>query len=330
VIPVERTRLDPAAVRIALRLLARGEVVTFFPEGGRTWTGVPNLPMAPAVKFLLGLKVPVYVATVDGSYDYWPRFESLPRPRRVQVRIAGPLQFSGGRPAPRWRPQGGVHHWWAGVYTPGGRTELVRAAAEIRSQFGAAAAGEPARLRLEIPARLKALTRILCFCPECAAGALAFDGRALACQSCGMSFRAAGAGRLRRVPSAPGTEAEQSLHECFLRMVLRVEARARNGFCLEECVEAAVLAQDAVATVIPFVPASARLDGAGLRIVVAGREVRLPLTAVAASTVMGSETLEVPLPGTGTVLSVRAQGGAMRILLAARALLHLPVETMHP
>jgi hypothetical protein len=114
-------------------------------------------------------------------------------------------------------------------------------------------------------------------------------------------------------------------------MVSRVEARIGTGFCLEEPVEAGEVPRDAAAPGgIPFVPASARLDGEGLRVVAGVREVRLPLSVVAASTMMGSETLEVWSQGSGTVLYLRARGGALRILLAARALLHLPIEAMSP
>jgi len=331
VIPVERHKPDATAVRRALRLLARGEMVAFFPEGGRTWTGVPSLPMTPAVKLLLGVKVPIYVATVDGSYDCWPRFDPVPRPRRVRVRIAGALALPRARPASGRRRAAAARHWWSAVYAPGRRADVPRAAAEIRAQFAAAAAGEPARLRLEIPARLEALARVLCFCPECAAAALALRGRSLVCPSCGTAFRAAGAGRLRRFPSGEDLEAEQSLHGFFLRMVSGVEARATSGFCLEEAVGAGEVPQAAAAAgAIHFVPASARLDRDGLRIVAAGRELRLPLAAVAASTMMGSDTLEVWSPGSETVLYLRAQGGALRILLAARAFLRLPIETMNP
>ena len=331
VIPVERHRPDAIAVRRALRLLARGEVLTFFPEGGRSWTGVPSLPMPPAAKLLLGLKVPIYVTTVDGSYDYWPRFDSVPRPRRVRVRIAGALALSPARPASGQRGGVTARRWWSGVYAPGRRADLPRAAAEIRARFAAAAAGEPGRLRLEIPARLGALARVLCFCPECAAAGLATRGRSLVCPSCGTALRAAGAGRLRRFPSGGAPEAEQSLHGFFLRMVSRVEARVGSGFCLEEPVEAGEVPRGAAAPgAIPFIPASARLDGDGLHVVAGAREVRLPLSVVAASTMMGSETLEVWSQGSGTVLYLRARGGALRILLAARALLHLPIEAMSP
>src|SRR5574341_1006773 len=100
VIPVHHHQKDPTALRRALRLLAQGELVAFFPEGERTWTGVPGSPMTPAVKFLMGLKVPVYLAAFDGAYDSWPRFDSVPRLRKVTVRIAGPLTLPGAIRAP--------------------------------------------------------------------------------------------------------------------------------------------------------------------------------------------------------------------------------------
>jgi hypothetical protein len=43
---------------------------------------------------------------------------------------------------------------------------------------------------------------------------------------------------------------------------------------------------------------------------------------------MGSETLEITNPSDGTIVYVRKPGGAMRILLTARAHLGLPLESM--
>ncbi len=330
VVPVRRHRRDALALRQALRLLAAGEMVTFFPEGGRTWTGLPNLPMTAAVKFLLGLKVPIYVATVDGSYDYWPRFAPAPRPRGVRVRISGPLTLARGCPPPSRRPEATGRPWWAEVYTAGRRREVCDAAEAIRCLFAATAAEEPARLRLEIPGRLAALTRILCFCPECAAAPLAWDGSSLGCPACGVAFRLAGSGRLRRVPAQEGAVPDASLPELVSRMRSRLEARAGRGFSLEDSVEAAEVRPESLdAGAIPFAPASARLDETGLQLMAGGRPVHLPLRAVAAASVMGSETLEMAHPGRGTVVYLRSGAGAMRILLAARAFLRLPFEAMN-
>ncbi|HEX9898392.1 MAG TPA: hypothetical protein VGC81_04155 [Candidatus Methylomirabilis sp.] len=112
-------------------------------------------------------------------------------------------------------------------------------------------------------------------------------------------------------------------------MASAVKARAREGFTLEETVETAGIPQDlATARPTPFVSASARLDRSGLRIQTNGRGACIPLAAVATSGFMGSETLEITNPSDGTIVYVRKPGGAMRILLTARAHLGLPLESM--
>ena len=203
-------------------------------------------------------------------------------------------------------------------------------AQEIRSQLTQAAAGEAGLLRLEIPERLPALTRVICSCPECACVPLASAGHSLHCPACGASFRAAGGGRLCRVPPGGGVETDLSLHELFSRMVSRIEARTRSGLPLEVAVEAAEVGADSPpAHAIPFGPASARLDRSGIRIRTASRVLRLPLETVAGSAMMGSEMLEIPNGRPGSVVYVRAPGGAMRILLTARAYLGLPFDSMN-
>ncbi|HWE23359.1 MAG TPA: lysophospholipid acyltransferase family protein, partial [Myxococcales bacterium] len=66
VIPARRDHPDPGAVRRVLRLLANGELVVLFPEGGRTWAGSPTAPMRSAAKLLGRLRVPLYVASIEG------------------------------------------------------------------------------------------------------------------------------------------------------------------------------------------------------------------------------------------------------------------------
>jgi hypothetical protein len=112
-------------------------------------------------------------------------------------------------------------------------------------------------------------------------------------------------------------------------MASAVKTHASQGFTLEETVETTKIPQHPATTrPTPFVSALVRLDRSGLRIGRNSHGVCIPLAAVAAAGFMGSETLEITNPSDGTIVYVRKPGGAMRILLTARAHLGLPLESM--
>ena len=95
VVPAWRHRPDATAVRRLLRLLSRGELVAFFPEGGRTWTGVPTFPMRPAAKLLARLRLPIYVASIEGACRSLAAAGTTAAPATsVRVRLVGPLELA--------------------------------------------------------------------------------------------------------------------------------------------------------------------------------------------------------------------------------------------
>jgi len=192
-VPAWRHRPDATAVRRLLRLLSRGELVAFFPEGGRTWTGVPTFPMRPAVKLLARLRVPIYVASIEGAYDHWPRWDDRPRGRRVRVRLLGPLELA-ARPL-RTRP--GTGRWWSGVYQRGA-VDVGVVEEAVRGALCQAAAGEARELDLRRKGRLAALTKLICFCPECAFPQTVVREHHLVCLACGARWSPARKGGLRR------------------------------------------------------------------------------------------------------------------------------------
>ncbi len=92
--PVRRYRVDPQAVRVALRLLQAGEGVCIYPEGERTWDGTLQPFRRGTLRLMLAADVPVVPCGIEGMYDLWPRWAR--RPRRgipVTLRFGKPLRF---------------------------------------------------------------------------------------------------------------------------------------------------------------------------------------------------------------------------------------------
>ncbi|MGI9626203.1 MAG: lysophospholipid acyltransferase family protein [Longimicrobiales bacterium] len=92
-IPARRYRVDPQVVRVALRLVERGEVVGIYPEGERSWDGSIQPLRRGTVRLLLKAGVPVVPCGVVGSYDVWPRWSKKPRRCRVRIRFGEPIDF---------------------------------------------------------------------------------------------------------------------------------------------------------------------------------------------------------------------------------------------
>lgn len=92
-IPVRRYRVDPQAVRVALRRLDAGEGVCIYPEGERSWDGRLQPFRRGTVRLLLGPGVPVVPVWIGGSYDVWPRWGRRPSRGSVEVRFGPPILF---------------------------------------------------------------------------------------------------------------------------------------------------------------------------------------------------------------------------------------------
>lgn len=92
--PVRRYRIDPHAVRMVLRRLEAGMAVCIYPEGERSWDGRLQ-PFRPGtLRVMLRAGAPVVPVGIDGMYDVWPRWRSVPRlRRRVCIRFGRPLTF---------------------------------------------------------------------------------------------------------------------------------------------------------------------------------------------------------------------------------------------
>ncbi|MFN2352859.1 MAG: lysophospholipid acyltransferase family protein, partial [Kiritimatiellia bacterium] len=91
VVPLDRTKGDIAAMRMALNVLKGGGVLALFPEGTRTRDGKLQR-VKGGVGFLIARSgVPVVPAFVHGSFQALPRGALCVRPRKVAVVYGAPI-----------------------------------------------------------------------------------------------------------------------------------------------------------------------------------------------------------------------------------------------
>jgi 1-acyl-sn-glycerol-3-phosphate acyltransferase len=83
--PVDPERSDTRAVRAAVRLLQRGEVLMIFPEGGRSVDGHVGEFKLGAFRLAVSLGVPVLPVTIAGGHESWPPGRLLPRRGHVTI-----------------------------------------------------------------------------------------------------------------------------------------------------------------------------------------------------------------------------------------------------
>lgn len=91
--PVRRYRIDPQAVRYALRILRSGEPVGIYIEGERSWDGRLQSPRLGTVRLILKAGVPVVPCTIQGSYDVWPRWDRGLRRAPVRITFGEPVHY---------------------------------------------------------------------------------------------------------------------------------------------------------------------------------------------------------------------------------------------
>jgi 1-acyl-sn-glycerol-3-phosphate acyltransferase len=104
VFPVSRRRIDHQAMKRAVSLLQRGEVVVIFPEGTRG-NGIRLRPARPGIGLIAARsRVPVIPLFHQGTEKALPRGAWFPKPHRVSVKFGKPLYF-GEIDAGRWQEQ---------------------------------------------------------------------------------------------------------------------------------------------------------------------------------------------------------------------------------
>lgn len=95
--PTRRYRVDPQAVRVALRRLSEGKGVSIYAEGERTWDGRVHPFRRGTVRLALRAGVPIIPCGISGSFDVWPRWAGRPRRADVTVRYGEPIHWKAHR-----------------------------------------------------------------------------------------------------------------------------------------------------------------------------------------------------------------------------------------
>jgi len=316
VLPHTKSVPDVQAGRRMLRLLEAGEMVALFPEGDRSWTGVSADPVTASAKFLARLKVPVFIAEIEGAYDHWPRWQQDFRWRPVTVRLHGPVEL----PKPvRARPRPlSKRKWWDPVYHSGGRLDANAARSTLAKLLRERSRAEPSRLDLLDPGRFRQLPRLICYCPECAYPQPVADGRRLACAECGASWLPVPGGALRR-EGADEPQEPRLLSDLFTRMLETLHREIPSLLPLEMPVSVIVTNRAAHRASAGRI----RLDRDGAVVTVANDNWEIDLAAVALGDVEGATMLEVRAR-CGALLALKTEDSALRLVLAARALAGLP------
>lgn len=315
VLPISKCAPDTGAARRMLRLLAGGEVVALFPEGDRSWTGVATDPVTASAKFLSRLKVPVFIAEIEGAYDHWPRWGQSPRWRPVTVRLQGPVALP-GPVAARARPR--PHKWWTPVYQSGGHLDAPAARAALATLLRELSREEPSRLDLLDPRRFRQVPRLICYCPECARPQPLADENRLTCRECGASWRPVPGGALRREGDSD-LQKPVLLSDLFARMFETLRRNMPFLLPLETPVTVTVMNRPGATGAAGRI----RLDREGAVVTAAGTTWEIDLAAVALGELEGATMLEVHAR-CGALLALDSNASALRLVLAARALLGLP------
>lgn len=89
--PIQREGKGTSGVKETLKRLRDGGVVTFFPEGTRSFDG-ELAPLKPGIAVLAERAgVPIVPAGIAGTFEAWPRRHVLPRPGPVWVHFGRPI-----------------------------------------------------------------------------------------------------------------------------------------------------------------------------------------------------------------------------------------------
>jgi 1-acyl-sn-glycerol-3-phosphate acyltransferase len=92
-VPVQADGRDRNAIRRAIKVLGRGQVIGIFPEGTRSPDGRIGETRPGAAMLAAMSGAPVVPAFIDGARESMPVGARFPTPARVQVRFGPPLLY---------------------------------------------------------------------------------------------------------------------------------------------------------------------------------------------------------------------------------------------
>jgi 1-acyl-sn-glycerol-3-phosphate acyltransferase len=90
VLAVDLDKPDPAALKTTIRLLRDGKKVVMFPEGTRSYDGLPQSAEAGVGLFIAKGRAPVLPVRLFGAYEAYPRGAKTLRPSRITL-VVGDL-----------------------------------------------------------------------------------------------------------------------------------------------------------------------------------------------------------------------------------------------
>lgn len=90
-IPVSQRGADKEAMKLALEILARGEIIGIFPEGRLSRTGLPGTPKAGVTLLAAASGAVIVPVTITGAFYAYPRGKRLPRPATISVAVQQPV-----------------------------------------------------------------------------------------------------------------------------------------------------------------------------------------------------------------------------------------------
>ena len=163
-IPKTKAMSDLDTIKKIVAVKSAGGVIGSFPEGQSSWDGQALPIMRATDKLIKSLKIPVYIARIEGAYLAWPRWAR--RFRRGPVRIT-----------------------YSRLFSASDLREL--SVTEVGVQVKKALAVDPfafqenAKFRYRGPRQAEYLERVLFVCPSChSIGTLVSNRRRVRCTAC--------------------------------------------------------------------------------------------------------------------------------------------------